>query len=262
MDESSKAPAESLNLAAPEARMALAAALAPLAVAIAARIREWIADHPHIFNLETLKRFQEVQEWAEHLPQGLADSLGDGGVVLHPELSLPDLFRVTQAYREGGSSAAQAEMLRLQGKLFTETHARARVEARWRASARWPVLKDILAAHDAELYGTSVPVAIAQAEGIVAEGMKHNGRMKIEDFERHLDELFDDELEKPLMKLFRKKLLAPFYHGDEAPEFSRHAILHGGDWTYGTLDNSIRALAWVDCLLCVFQAAANGGNDQ
>lgn len=171
------------------------------------------------------------------------------------------MYEVEQAYRAGGEQAAQTEMLRLQGELFTKPGERSRVEARWQESRRWPVLKDILASHDAGFYGTSVPAAIAQAEGIIAEGMKHRGKMHSAVYEKLLDRLFkDDDLSNPLVKRFRMKLMTHFEHGDDAPEFSRHAILHGGDWSYGTVQNSIRALAWLDCLLCALQTDADSCN--
>lgn len=62
----------------------------------------------------------------------------------------------------------------------------------------------------------------------------------------------DDDLFAPLVRNFVDHFLfAPFEHGDPAPTFSRHAILHGADLTHGTASKSIRALIWVDCVLLI-----------
>lgn len=115
---------------------------------------------------------------------------------------------------------------------------------------RSPILKEALAAHLDGSYFCSVPVLLAQCEGIVAEGMHHVGQMSGGDYVKYVGQLAaddDDELQaavdNAVFSLLSSVVLAPFEHGKPVKSpLSRHAILHGADVAYGTQTSSLKAL--------------------
>ena len=193
----------------------------------------------------------------KQFPSELQEALiGEGHVPHMYELSLKDLAEVVRAHKEGGASAAVQRLHELHLELFTKgSPARAQIECRWQRSQRWPILSQVLQAHDAGLYGASVPAAIAQVEGVIAIYFDHPGKLLSSKLKEYLQQLFRASGEEPpvqaeLTRQFSHEiLLTGFNHGDPIPAFSRHAILHGADIDYGTLQNSIRALVWLDVLL-------------
>lgn len=193
--------------------------------------------------------FKAFQKWADELPNELKEALYEDVVLPHPELSLHDLRLVTDEFRANGCAAAVAKVDALHAELFADERFRQELSDRWRESRRWPVLGDLLAAHDAGLFGVTVPTALAQAEGIVAEKKRHSGDMtqgKLHAFA----EKMSGPLFRPTIERFVEVVLkTPFRHGAPVPAFSRHAIMHGADLSYGMREKSLRLLVWVDYLL-------------
>lgn len=202
------------------------------------------------------QKFEQVQRWMEEAPAQLREALKDAGTIPHPALTLEDIRTVTATFAELGSDAAVERIRLLHSELFEDETFRRGLVARWQASGRWAVLEQILKAHDEGLYYLTVPTALAQAEGIVAAMVQPHGGMKQKDLPRHISSLEKGTDEKdrglygPSVDAFVESyLLAKFHHGDPLPAFSRHAILHGADTGYGTLDKSLRSMVWVDYLL-------------
>lgn len=195
------------------------------------------------------ERFEAFQKWADELPNGLKEALYEDAVLPHSGLSLHDLRLVTDEFHANGSTAAVAKVDALHVELFADESFRRELSARWCESHRWPVLNDLLAAHDAGLYGVTVPAALAQAEGIVADKVCHKGHLSQNGVVDHVEKL-SDPLFGPVTKRFAEVILGTrFRHGDPVPRFSRHAIMHGADLSYGTREKSLRLLVWVDYLL-------------
>jgi len=114
-----------------------------------------LAEQPDAEKLAAAE-YEVLLQRLEGLPGELKQALGkDCAVLLHPDLALDHVDAIINAFKHGGESAAVAELFRLEAVIFSTPGWRERVEKRWRASVRWPVLKDILAAHDAKLFGVS-----------------------------------------------------------------------------------------------------------
>ena len=205
------------------------------------------------------QNFEQVQRWVEEAPERLREALKDAGTIPHPELSLEDIRTVTAAFEEFGGEAAVDRIRVLHAELFDDENFRRGLAARWRASGRRAALEQILQAHDAGFYYLTIPAALAQAEGIVAEMFQHHGDMKMKVLEDYLLSLQEStDLYGPSVETFVMRFLfEKFRHGDPVPAFSRHAILHGADTSYGTKDKSLRSIVWVDyLLLCREERAA------
>ena len=204
--------------------------------------------------------WSQLKEFPSELQEAL---IGEGHVPHMYELSLKDLAEVVRAHKEGGSSAAVQLLHELHLELFTKgSPARTQIECRWQRSKRWPILSQVLQAHDAGLYGVSIPAAIAQVEGVIADRFHRGGRLQNKKLkEEYIPELWPTaedlkqlvDLEPVVARLVdafvTRVFLADFDWGDPIPRLSRHAILHGADIDYGTLQNSIQALVWLDVLL-------------
>lgn len=212
-----------------------------------------------------------LKEWAEifaagqrylddELPAILLRVLKDSSVLPHPSLGLPHLMEVVEASERGGNEQAVSTLLALNRAVLDDRFYREQLEERWRKSPRWPVMHDALRAHDGGLYGASVPAALAQTEGLIADATRHRGQMPGAMLRQRARELAsrDDFINGRLLQPFLDELLVRFGHGEpECPPFSRHAILHGGDFRYGTWENSVRALTWFDVVLALSEAPAN-----
>lgn len=148
---------------------------------------------------------------------------------------------------------------------FLQSHVRSRVqEIQREACERWPdcahIMNDAFEAHSKRKYTLSVPVFLAQADGICYEILKsflftdHSGKVvqQVEEFER------EHPSTTPLARSFlgllleasglrlntreRDKLKAA---GVSISPLNRHGVIHGIDRQYGTESNSLRSI----CLL-------------
>jgi hypothetical protein len=117
-------------------------------------------------------------------------------------------------------------------------------------SARLPILLDALKAHEEDRYNLSVPVVLAQLEGMVAEARQHTGRFTTKTLFDYLHpiEVDGSRFQRIAAKLVVKTLWVEFTHGAAPPPLSRHAILHGADTAYGTGANSLRAILYFDTI--------------
>lgn len=243
--------APAINEALQQWGIAIRDSLAPVATAIAS------LNTPE--NLARLRRFaqqlqglQEVaQWWIEEAPNTLKEALANGGTIPHPELALKDLAELLRIYNADGPDASVRALRQMNEQLFADSAFRSELEDRWAHSRRGEILKQVLAAHDARLYGTAIPTALAQAEGLVVDAMGHTGRMGGAKLKEYLNALSaDDRLYGPIVAHFiTVYLLAEFQHGGSMSKLGRHSILHGGDLKYATKENSIALLVWLDYLI-------------
>ena len=137
-------------------------------------------------------------------------------------------------------------------------------------SRRLHILTAAVNAHCREDFWLSVPVLLAQAEGIVADGFNHKGRMNSNTYTRYRAELFratDDDLvpeavNEALIRFCVGVVYVAFAHGEPVSStLSRHAILHGGDVDYGTAANSLKVLLLIDFLQDSFRLTVLEGSD-
>ncbi len=201
------------------------------------------------------ENFLTASRWLRELPDTLRDALRASNTIPHRELTLGDLRDIVSLAHTQGSEEAARRLNELNEALFKDPAFFKRLVSRWEKSRRWIVLKDILAAHEKGLFGTSVPAALAQAEGVVVDSLPgHRGSVRAKHVLAHvrrdadLNELYGDVIERFVTKF----LLENFNHGEAVPHFSRHAILHGADITYAEESKSIKAILWLDFLMYGF----------
>lgn len=126
------------------------------------------------------------------------------------------------------------------------------VRSRWQQdpliATRLPILLDALRAHEEERYTLSVPVLLAQLEGLVAAAKRHTGRFTRTTLVDYLEPIRTQgsRFQRTTARFVVETLWSGFFHGAPVPALSRHAILHGADVQYGTGGNSLRAILYFD----------------
>ncbi len=122
-------------------------------------------------------------------------------------------------------------------------------------SSRIGILKDAIEAHTKRKYNLSVPVLLTQIEGIIADGFYHKGQLYEPRINAYLDELFlvsssgIKQYDKLLIEFFNQNMMVSFVHGDTVTSHtSRHAIIHGKDLKYGTEENSLKLILFLNYL--------------
>jgi len=118
---------------------------------------------------------------------------------------------------------------------------------------RIPIIQDAIHAHEEGKYSLSVPVFLAQIEGILwayaeKQGVKFRDRITTKKGEKELRSatllLTDTKIKDQLYRYITQEYLNKIYTED-----FRHAILHGRDITYGIEKNSMKLLFFLRALL-------------
>lgn len=194
--------------------------------------------------------FKEGQAWIAAAPQKLKEALATEGLVPHPDLGLVHLRKLTTVFEASGAHEAAAYLTSVHEEVLASEHFRKDAQERWERVGRWRVFSEVLAAYDAKLYSVAIPAAFAQAEGIVAHLFGLKG-MKFPEFKERVAEMHDEDMAlfAPLAQEVVAGLLLPFEHGAPSGRLNRHAVMHGGDLTYGTRENAIAAIVWADYIM-------------
>lgn len=95
-------------------------------------------------------------------------------------------------------------------------------------------------------YSLSIPLLLAQLEGSVVDFFNIEGKSNMNKYKHYTLELLDNfeiyDYGKIAKTYFMQYILAEFFHGDNIPKFSRHAIMHGADIHFGTQVNNINLI--------------------
>lgn len=166
---------------------------------------------------------------------------------------------VAQLYLNGRATQDQVEDAILRSY---RAHGLNDIRQSWQSdvliAARLPILLDALKAHEEERYNLSVPVVLAQFEGMVAEARRHEGRFNRKNLVDYLEPITTsgNRFQRIAARVVVETLWAEFSHGAHSPPLSRHAILHGADIGYGTAANSLRAILYFDTIRKALSAKA------
>jgi hypothetical protein len=194
------------------------------------------------------------EDWKKHAPTRLKAISDAGLIVPTSQMSVKDVVDLAKVGRTQDDAAVIRHISDFYDELFRDPTFLEQLEATWADHPvlvrRLPLLQASLEAHRHGLYAVSVPTLLAQFEGLIADGMKHAGRMRGTDFRNHVESLAAGESITGHMfaSFVGDAFLAKFVHGSPVPPFSRHAILHGGDIDYATERNSRTAILLIDCL--------------
>lgn len=120
--------------------------------------------------------------------------------------------------------------------------------------ARIPILEEVIKAHLNGNYWLSIPGILPQIEGVIAYAFKYAGYSFSKKRKTYIDLLFKEEfpfthIHKTIKSFMNNIIFIDFGHGSSPKSFlSRDAILHGGDTSYGTAENSLKMILLFDYL--------------
>lgn len=120
---------------------------------------------------------------------------------------------------------------------------------KWLAD-RMPILKAAVEAHIRREYELSVPAILPQVDGLIGDAFGHEGKLYGEVLEDYIKELLaedrPDSFRDATRAFWLDDVRSPAPLGEEMPELSRHAILHGADTEYAEESKSLRAILLFD----------------
>lgn len=120
---------------------------------------------------------------------------------------------------------------------------------------RYVIVEQIIQAHKQGLYYLSTLAVFPQIEGILAEVFPNKRNSKGDFTKRYLIESFreilaveNDRLDQMWDKYYVDNLLEGFKHLEPIEYLSRHALMHGADYQYGTEVNSTKSIMIMEYL--------------
>lgn len=222
---------------------------------------EWVVSHQEQLRATLL--------WLENWPRQWGDTLREYGRICTQagwpptlRLPLPVIADLVGRKREGATPDAMSAALE-QAWLacFTDEEV-SRIVSQWWVwpevmDVRRPLLEDALEAHRQGRFALSVPVFVAQIEGVLAATFAHAGQLRGHgvhnknspgaSFLEILASRSNDVIEKTCIVSYSVDVLfGQFEHGRPWRGLNRHAILHGADTTYATRVRSLQAILALD----------------
>jgi hypothetical protein len=193
---------------------------------------------------------QEMHERWEQLPQkikGLTTSLANEGWFVDMEMPLPFLWKL-QALAEEGDFEKIEELL---CAYFIERLDAIADDLVSKFPGREKIINAAISAHNAEQYELSVPVLLAQADGVCAEITSYHFFLKARGTQKpQVSKYLEDNDLEPFMMAMMNPMAEPLpifaserQRGENFTQLNRHLVLHGESLDYGTEENSLRALS-------------------
>ncbi|BDS05763.1 hypothetical protein NT6N_08030 [Oceaniferula spumae] len=184
----------------------------------------------------------------ETLPENVRELARHGWFISWWHTPLPALIPVADLFRSGNEKEGNAQLCHH----FTEIYGEITKDLLERYPRRAPILQSAFDAHESGSFALSVPVFLAQADGIAREMLgvsvytrRGNVRKTMQEAIERIDPRGIDE---PILRLILEDL--PLTASDNSPDFradslNRHAILHGNDLDYPSSLNSLKAISWL-----------------
>jgi hypothetical protein len=194
-----------------------------------------------------------VQARLDKISDATRAALKDAGFPPARLLSLNDLCEIEEVYTAKGLPESATVAARLCREVVASAECRQEMLNDWGSKSlcvpRMRILSAAMDAHARGAYELSVPALLAQLEGVVSDHKRPGGgRLRQSDIYSHVTDLSKQHpmLASQLAEFVENIVFADFVRGQQLPELSRHAILHGADTTYATEDNSTKAILTFD----------------
>jgi len=153
---------------------------------------------------------------------------------------------------------------------FSENIDRIKLEIVQQFNHRKEFLEDAFEAHNLKKYSLSIPVLLAQADGVSQEKTNYQlynkksikGDKIIPKISEYIEELVDDQSSSyGDLYLYPLTHLIPIHasasdRGENFNQLNRHLVLHGESLDYHTEENSLKAISWLN-YVCKFLCENN-----
>lgn len=203
--------------------------------------------------------FLELYKGFQELPARTQEALlllGQHGWYLDPEMSLPALWELKGALASGSVLEAEEALI----KYFEDRLSAIEESISTKFPHRIHLVQSAFAAHRREEYILSIPVLLAQADGICKETVDQY--LFIKQNKKPRTAIYVEQL---AVDTYKAALLSPLAAAlpigaseKERPEgfaeLNRHTVLHGESLDYGSRANSLKAISLVNYVAHVLPA--------
>ncbi|PAD70695.1 hypothetical protein CHH83_02505 [Bacillus sp. 7586-K] len=178
----------------------------------------------------------------------------------HDDLPIPIIRRIVYEYNNHGKDYVNSYLNDTLSEFYNEPKLESML-IKWNANpklrVRLPILRNVMKCHKQQMYHASIPSLLPQLEGMIADTFQHKGQLKgyqLKTYLKHLLLVPDGHAtslsyEEALHSYYIQYVLVNFEHGKTIhSQVSRHAILHGGYYEYGTKENSLKLILLFDYL--------------
>ena len=206
--------------------------------------------------------FEQLQKTFVELPFRTREALsllGAQGWYLDLKMSIPDVWQLKDALAEGNVEEAEDALIEYFESRLTEIEEFI-IE---RFPERGNLVKAAFNAHGRAEYGLSIPVFLAQTDGICKEVVDQNFFMRENRRPRtaiYVDQIAADSYKAALLSPLSQTLPINA-SGKERPEgfsaLNRHLVLHGESLDYGNKTNSLKAISLLNYVAHVLEEQEN-----
>jgi hypothetical protein len=247
------------------ARTAQAATWMPFADASAARVQ--LQELSNAVQRAIAPALVDLQRLFRDLPPRLQRALltlGAHGWYLDPEMSMPDLWELQEALEQGDVDQAESQLC----EYFEHRLDTMEASINERMPDRAHLFRSAFQAHQHGEYALSIPVFLAQTDGICKDMVGHylfrKGKGKRRGKQataEYVEQFAADSLQAALLSPLGNTL--PINASENeltgAPGvLNRHEVLHGRSLDYGTKKNSLKAISLVNYVSSVLRRPSEG----
>lgn len=174
------------------------------------------------------------------------------------------LFAPTQLARALSEEEGEEEVQRVIRAYYVQRLDAIEETVRTSFPLRDEILRDAFEAHRDGKYNLSVPVLLAQADGMWLDRVSKSlfmGRERSEAVS-DLDQKNQQRFFEPLIGVVGESIplwMSPDQRGVTFAELNRHQVLHGEVVDYGTEENSLKAIAFLSFSCWVLDNHVSGG---
>jgi len=210
--------------------------------------------------VQAFHKILEINEKLPALTRDIGASLAKRGWYLSLEMSLPSLNELLKLLSTGDTEQVE----RFMETYYSEQIPQIQKDLEKKLPGRAQLMASAFAAHRREEYNLSVPVFLAQADGICIQMIgktlfsTSNGKPRTAQFVENMATY--DTIMAALLEPLRisTPISASTKELDSIDSIlNRHAILHGISTAYGTLSNSLKAISLVHYLATVLASVNN-----
>lgn len=201
--------------------------------------------------------FEPLTKGLEGLPPRTKKALlrlAEFGWFVDPEMPVAQTFALDRSLAEGNLANAENELV----KYYEQNLDKIQARLLKRCPKRAHIFESAFNAHEREEFVLSIPVFLAQIDGICKERINFcffrtsNGRPATA---KYVDGIPAESYTAAVLSPLAQKIELHAHSDpltDEPGKFMRHAIMHGNSTDYGTKENSLKAvslLSYVESML-------------
>ena len=216
----------------------------------------------HVTNLQEaiqksiIPTFDDLKNSFQELPNHIQEALlllGENGWYLDSEMSLPTLWHLRDILDEGNLPKAENMLV----KYFESRLSEIEKSILKKFPSRKHLLKAAFNAHRRKEYCLSIPLFLAQTDGICKEVIRQYLFMKSNRKPQtaiYVDQIANDTFMAALLSPLAKTLPINASENERPRRFNglnRHMVLHGESLDYGSKVNSLKAISLINYVSCL-----------